>query len=559
MIVAIILITCSLPLQGQTISDFILPVDTPIRLAGTFGELRSGHFHTGVDFRTGGVEGKAVCSSANGWVSRVKISTVGFGVVAYVDHPQGYTTVYAHLHHLLGPLSDYVDSAQHSLQQYEVELFPDSGRFPVLEGQVLALSGNSGSSEGPHLHFEIRERNQQIPVNPFRFLQIPDTIEPAIADLMVFHRKSNHFELAEIVDVKEIKHQVAIPVKSLPDTIALAARMNDFDLPNLLGVYRVVLLSEGEVLFSFFFDSLNFNDGRYANAHSVVSSGKSRFHRLHRLPGNKSESFRTNGDGMIVLKDTVPALLKLLVFDFAGNADSLNFLVSAVTDSLNKVPEVPFERSEFTSSFRFDTMHVVNSVNSPATLEIPAGACYQDFFLSLKRDFSLPSNLSEGVRLSFKDDIPFHLTAKLTFSLLSDAVDLKDNKQRLVVSRWDDQGRRREVLKPDTISRKMVSVRVRQQGRYIAELDTIPPNIISWSQEYDPVDKNVYEVIRLSDDISGVASVNVWLNGRWVNSALDPRVGSVRWKMVDRDALPSAFSVTVTDMAGNQRLFILPF
>jgi hypothetical protein len=560
-IVLIFLIFSFLPSMGQTVNCFVLPVDSPVRLAGTFGELRSAHFHTGLDFRTGGVEGKSVCASGDGWVSRVKISTVGFGVVVYIDHANGFTTVYAHLHHVLGPLADYVDSAQQAMESYEVELFPDSGRFMVLSGEVIALSGNSGGSEGPHLHFEVRERSKQIPINPLRFFSLADSSSPAISELIFYEQNEGRFDQAGTLELDKTKHppEVVIPCRLLPAGVAFAARMDDFDAPNLLGIYTASFAVEGENVFSFEFDSLSFDEGRYANAHSVMPRFKSRFHRLHRLPGNKSASFKTKGSGVITMNDTLPVSCELIARDFAGNADTLNFIIR-VTDEKDKMDKgATGSPREFNVRYKYDTVNVVKPEYSRAALEIPAGAAYQDFFLSLYKDRSVPSGLTECLRIKMKEDVPFHKPAKLSIPFLSGSLIGLSATTGLVVTRWDDQGKRKEVLKPDSILKDMVVVKIRQQGRYLAEIDTLSPTIESWTQELDSVDGHRYEVLRLNDNISGIAAARVLQTDKWMKSILDPRTNTLRWVVADPLLRPSYYSVMVKDVAGNQRIFNLIF
>ena len=143
---------------------FIFPINPGVRntLAGTMGELRSTHFHTGIDIRTGGQQGLSVLSAAEGYISRIKVSGSGYGNTIYVLHPNGKTTVYAHLKSFRADIEKYVKDAQYKKESFEVNLFPKANQFVLVKGDTLALSGNSGSSGGPHLHFDIRDENQNL-------------------------------------------------------------------------------------------------------------------------------------------------------------------------------------------------------------------------------------------------------------------------------------------------------------------------------------------------------------------------------------------------------------
>ena len=161
------------------------PFDSAILLSGSFCELRNNHLHGGLDIRTGGWEGWEVKSIADGYVSRIKVSPYGYGKALYITHPNGYTSVYGHLKEYSGAIANAVKDAQYARRQYEIEIFPKAGELKVEKGQVVAISGNTGGSRGPHLHFEIRDRAGQS-VNPMLFgLDVADTLPPVLKRMVV--------------------------------------------------------------------------------------------------------------------------------------------------------------------------------------------------------------------------------------------------------------------------------------------------------------------------------------------------------------------------------------
>src|SRR5690606_31615872 len=147
---------------------FQSPLDVPIVLSGSFGELRSNHFHSGLDIKTQQREGLDVFTTASGYVSRIKIQHYGYGKAVYITHPNGYTTVYAHLQGVGPKIQEYVKKEAYERQSYEIELFPKPGELPVSRGELIAFSGNTGGSGGPHLHYEIRNAKAE-PINPLLF------------------------------------------------------------------------------------------------------------------------------------------------------------------------------------------------------------------------------------------------------------------------------------------------------------------------------------------------------------------------------------------------------
>ena len=175
------LLVC-LGLTGLTVSaqTFRSPVDIPILLSGNFGELRNNHFHSGIDFKTQGVEGKNIRAVKDGYVSRILVSPWGYGHALYVKHPDSTMSVYGHLRNFAGHIATYVKEQQYAQERFSVDLSPEPSQFPVKAGELIALSGNTGSSGGPHLHFEIRDLRTGEPVDPIVYYKdkIKDTRPP---------------------------------------------------------------------------------------------------------------------------------------------------------------------------------------------------------------------------------------------------------------------------------------------------------------------------------------------------------------------------------------------
>jgi murein DD-endopeptidase MepM/ murein hydrolase activator NlpD len=154
---------------------FISPVKIPLALSANFGELRIDHFHSGVDIKTQGATGKEILATASGYVYRISISPGGFGNAIYLRHPAGYSTVYGHLERFTPEIDKYVKEQQYLKKTFTITLFPPKDKFPVTQGDVIGFSGNSGSSAGPHLHYEIRKSDTEAPVNPL-FLSLEQAI-----------------------------------------------------------------------------------------------------------------------------------------------------------------------------------------------------------------------------------------------------------------------------------------------------------------------------------------------------------------------------------------------
>lgn len=523
-------------------SGFVLPVDEPVSLAGTFCELRVNHFHSGLDFRTGGVEGKAVCAAAAGWVSRVKVSAVGFGKVVYVDHPDGFTTVYAHLHHFEGALAAYVDSAQMASEQFEVELFPDSGRFQFLSGEVVALSGNTGGSEGPHLHFEIRDRNSQFPLNPLAFLPVPDSIPPLITAVKLFTKLGNKYPEVNLATYTSSADTIFF--STAEDSVCFAMAAIDPDSSNRLGVYRVVLMESDSVRFEVRMDSLNFDESRFVNAHTTflpnVKGAAGRMHRLFRLPGNLSASFRTFGSGLITLKDTLPHFLKIVAYDYSGN-----MTMRVICVQKNLPDSTRFDSSTDSLFIDFSSPTVKYSPDSLYWCAVPKGASYEDYSCSLNYGPDFNTFYSPAITITTDLEVPFHKPAKLHLPLL------KKDKSTLVVERVDRNGKMMESILPDTIAEDFLEVRVRNAGTYLIRSDYNSPAFIKYTLLTDPVDQELYSSVIYSEKGSSLKKYRVTRNGKWILAELDAKSSRICWKMDHSMIGPVYYRVFLEDACGN--------
>lgn len=523
-------------------SSFVLPVDEPVSLAGTFCELRVNHFHSGLDFRTGGEEGRAVCAAANGWVSRVKVSAVGFGKVIYVDHPGGYTTVYAHLHHFEGQLAAFVDSAQQASEQFEVELFPDSGRFQFLQGEVVALSGNTGGSEGPHLHFEIRERISQFPLNPLAFLKVPDSIPPTISAVKTFAKKGNKYHELDLKSFSSTTDTLFF--STAEDSVSFAMAAIDPDSSNRLGVYRVMLMTSDSVLFEVKMDSLNFDESRFVNAHTTflpdVKGAAGRMHRLFRLPGNLSASFKTFGSGIIALKDTLPHFIKIVAADYSGNrTERVICIQKNLPDSLKLVSPSAVTLNDFSSAT------IRYSSDSLYWCAVPKGGVYEDFILTLVNAPEQITFYAPAITVATDLEVPFHKPAKLHLPLL------KKDVFPLVVERVDRKGKMMETLLPDTLADDFVEVRIRNAGTYFIRSDTSKPSIIKHSLLTDPVDHELYSSVIYIEKGAGLKKYRVTRNGKWILAELDAKSSRIRW-LIDQTIIgPVYYRVFLEDACGN--------
>ncbi len=307
------------------------PLNIPMQLAANFGAIRTNHFHMGLDLRTNSQENVPVLTAADGYVSRIKVERYGFGNAVYITHPNGYTTVYAHLNKYFNQLDEYVKEKQYKDEKWEQDITFQPGQFPVQKGQQIALSGNTGGSAGPHLHFEIRDTKTEECINPLLFgFAIPDNIAPIISGLYWYDRRFSSYEPgANGVAVKKAGNvytanliQVSSPEISL-GIKAVDKANQGFNL----GIYNAELLMDGKLIYSFEIDKIHYDDTRYINGcidYTKFIRDKMGIQHLSDLPGMKLQNYSTpNLTGIIRLQDENIHTIEIVLKDVKGNTSRL--------------------------------------------------------------------------------------------------------------------------------------------------------------------------------------------------------------------------------------------
>ncbi len=313
------------------------PLAIPIQLSANFGELRPNHFHMGFDIRTAQRENLPVFAAAEGYISKVKIETSGFGQAIYLTHPNGYTTLYAHLNSFYFPLSEYVKNKQYESQQWEEEIDFQPNQFKVAKGEVIAYSGNTGASAGPHLHFEIRNTQTENNLNPWLFdMGLSDNIPPSIFRLYFYDRRYSTYQAAPTpISIRGSNGNytrdgvLVVPTPKISFGISAEDKYNTSSFR--YGIYSAELWWDDTLQCSFRLDNISYDETRYSNAcmdYAIKLSGGPYIQHLSRLPGNASTIFTTlHNDGVITLTDTAIHNVRIDVKDAAGNTSVVMYKV----------------------------------------------------------------------------------------------------------------------------------------------------------------------------------------------------------------------------------------
>ncbi len=552
------LLLLNFPLFGQQeypADVFRPPLDIPLVLAGTFGELRSNHFHAGLDIKTQQREGLPVYAIAGGTVSRIKISHWGYGKVLYLAHPNGYTSVYAHLQKFSPAIEAYIKEIQYKKQSYEVEVFPDYGELQVEKGELIALTGNSGSSSGPHLHFEIRNSISERPTNPLRYgLDVRDATSPNL--LKVFG-----YPLSPDASINQSNTRLEINFSRQPDGSYLADKVNAlgtigfgidaYDRQDLAanrnGIFSVRQSVNGTVYTDLAFEEFSFAETRYINTlidYEYFGKYNLRIQRLFKAPGNRLGIYNEIlNDGKIEVRDGLTYLVDIEISDFEGNTTYLRIPVEGVSEPL-QINEAPT---------RTDTYLIASKPNNydlgVAKVYFPANTFYENFYIRLEKG-------TDTVTIH-ENTVPAHRNFTITFD---SSKYTPGERQQLFIARLDER------LRPSyssTFKRGTTfTTRTRNLGTYTLARDSVPPKI--WAKNFREnqwLTNYRYLRLHLSDDLSGVDSYSAKINGEWILMEYDPKSNALTYNFDDRilDKTQCRLEVIVTDNVGNSTTFSSSF
>lgn len=542
-------------------NNFAAPFDIKLYLSGTFGELRSDHFHSGIDIKTQGVEGKNVYAIEDGYVSRLRVSPNGFGKALYIAHPNGYTSVYGHLLDFNENISEFVKKKQYERESFSVNLFPDKDEIPVERGQLIAFSGNTGGSLGPHLHFEIRETATQKPLNPLFFdFEIKDYVRPDIEYIKIYSvdaiNDRDYSENARKIKVDGwgLNHRLhdedTIVINgNVAFGIATHDKLND--MPNKNGVYSVSLFIDSVLFYEHNMDAFSFSETRYINSlidyAEYVESGL-RFQRTEIDPNNRLSIYeKVENRGVYIPVDTLVHQVKYIVKDAYGNTSELSFLIKYELEQLARVQIGSPPNPDMYFTWERENQYQTNDFK----VETTAGAFYRDFVFTHSTEEGTEGTFGKIHRIH-DDGTPVHKYIQIFIKADSLPPDLLS---KALLVRQDDEGEFSSA--GGEYEDGFVRASIRDFGNYAVMVDTVRPEIKPINI-YDGKDMTAYKNIRLKidDDLSGIADYRATINGKWVLMEYDPKFKLLTYKIDEH--LPkgeSNFVLEVRDHKDNVNRF----
>ena len=534
--------------QAQYPKDYFdPPLDIPMQLSGNFGELRPNHFHAGFDLKTNQREGLNVYAVADGYVSRIKISTFGNGKCIYITHPNGFTSVYGHLQTTMGDIQNYVMQSHYKEKAFEIEMFPKPGELPVTKGQIIALSGNTGSSEGPHLHFEIRDTKSEFVINPMFFgfdKNLKDTKKPTISSLYVYPmdnttvNQSNQPLLLNLSLQKDGTY-LASKVKA-NGKIGFGINTVDFDdvSGNRNGVFNVSTFVNGNQNYNYQFNTYSFDEMRYVNALIDYGKYKKSGQRIQKLFMKtpfalsiiKTDSLR----GIIPVEPNLASTYRIEVSDYFGN-------LSAITVPIEYDIETPVINAEpVVSKYFIKANKDYNFEKDNMSVFFPAGTFYDDFNLN----FDVKNN-----KIYIHDDVvPVHSNFTIT---IKDSTYSEALRDKVFIGRGGSYNA--TTRKNDVFTAKSKTL-----GQFGLVLDTIAPIIKIAKPIQDKWIRDMKAIqFTISDSLSGIKSYNGYLNGNWVLFEYDNKTRKITHKFDDALLAEGAndLKIEVIDNVGNSAIF----
>ena len=543
---------------------YTAPVKIPMLLSGSFGELRNNHFHSGIDIKTQGRVDIPIYSVADGYISRISVSPSGYGNVLYIDHDNGTTSVYGHLSQFRPDIQNYIRNIQYERKSFQVDVPILPGIFQVRKNEKFALSGNSGSSDGPHLHFELRNTKTEAPLNPLKLgIFIKDETAPKIFALQITPlTESSHVNFVnskmiydvELVEGKyQIKNKPVIPVYG---EIGFAIEANDFvdGSENKCGIVQMQLTIDGVVYSLFEINRFSFAESRSINSYidyeEFVKSGR-KFQRTWVEPCNRLNNYvYTEKSGIFDPGIGSEHQVKIEIKDSNGNTTALEFTIES------KYREMPVVQNDFTALFECGKNNLTNA--EEFSIEIPKDALYKN--LNFKYQSKEAANgYFSAIHQIHNKTVP--LQKSVTVSIKTKELPESLAQKALLVNINPDNGKFTSA--GGKFDNGWITADIRTFGNYAVRVDTVPPTILPLSiankTSLTEPDKIRFEI---KDDLSGIGTIEGLIDGKWVLFEYDAKNNLItHYFDAERFELNKqhSFKLTVTDNKGNSSIYEASF
>lgn len=529
--------------QEKSEKQFVSPFDFPLFLSGNFGELRANHFHGGVDFKTQGVVGKPVRCIADGYISRVTVTSGGYGQAVYITHHNGYTSVYGHLQKFKPEVEKLVEAYQYEHEVFVVDMKFSPEQFPLEQGEIFALAGNEGYSFGPHLHMEIRRTDTGEYIDPLQFYmdKVKDTTAPRATHAMLYPQPGEG-----VVNGSSQKKVIAFANQQNPaevwGKIAVGIKAYDYmdGVSNNYGVRSVKLFVDSVEVFRSTMDRFLPDENRMINAwtdYEEYATKSSWFMRSQILPGNTWRMLKANEEGGVVtINEERPYVFRYELEDLYGNRRSYRFIIKG-----KQQPIEPLRKG-----IHYLKWNQGNVVQQPGMeLEIQKGMLYDDVDLNCKV-IADSLNISFDYQLHDKP-LPLHRRCPLRIAVRS--YPITDMSKYYVVRKHKGK----KVTAGGHFKEGYMHTAISELGTYSVALDTVAPRIVPLNK---PQWKTGNIQFKINDAETGIKDYKVYIDGEFVLfkfSSKNSKLSCVHPQHIKR-GVPHQMEVIITDYCGNKKI-----
>ncbi|MDA9302806.1 M23 family metallopeptidase [bacterium] len=535
---------------------FRSPLDISLHLSGTFGELRNNHFHAGVDIKTKRRTGFPVYATADGYVSRIKVAIWGYGKVIYISHPNGYTSVYAHLSKFGDGIQEYVKNIQYQKESYETgNIYPAENEITVKKGQVIAFTGRTGGFVAPHLHYEIRDTKTEHIINPLLFgLKIKDSIAPRINKLIAYpigegSRINRSVKKQTLAIKKDSLNNYRTNRISASGSIGFG--INVYDLLgkelNKNGVYSIEMKVNGKRHYYHDVETFSFAESKYINLlidYPYFATYKNRIQKTFREKETKLSIYEDLvKDGFVDVKEGFSYKVEIIAKDFKGNRSSVKIPIIGV-----KSESILLQEKD-TTNYKILKNKFQKFTEGGVTVAFPKNTFYKDIFI----DFSVNGKLAT----IHKPTIPLNKSFTITFD---STMYRKSEVNNIYIANINNkkypyyQNTRKREDKLFTTTKTL--------GKYTLLIDNELPKIYNLNfKNNNWVSKLNYLTIKISDTQSGIKSYEAFIDDEWILMEYDVKKKKLSYNFSDKKLVGSKhiFKLVVSDNVGNTNTYNATF
>ena len=519
---------------GQT---FIHPLkgEKP-QLTGNYGEVRPNHFHAGIDFKTHPSGHLPIYAVADGYVSRIKISSFGYGKVLYITHANGLVSVYGHEYGFADKIKKYAYTAQELAQSFEIELYPKPNELPVKQGDVIGYTGNTGSSQGPHLHFEVRDEKTEAPLNPLRYLKIEDVVAPKIQRLALYSEDKLEKLLPSIKKTDTLK-------TSYPVGFGIECFDYEQTKGNKNNIYKAEIYVDGKLYYRHVLDSIHFDVARYVNTYADYGAKKQKgitIQKLFKTKNNDLPIYKTIHDrGFISFNDDAPHAVNIVVYDFYNQKDEVSFYMRKTGGSLSSTLTFSIDKRRFQDCLQ---PYKINTVDY--SIELPAKSLYEDAQLVTTYQNNTLSFTAKGYNIPFQNNCTITLKVPVNLLKYADKLCIADvtNGKSYVGG---------------TFENGFVKANTKTFGKYKVDVDTVAPQRKLITQRKSGVYK-IGDVVsfKVNDAFSGIGLFKLFINGKWHLAEYEYKTNTIYFTIDEK--IPTGkvmLNLQVSDKKNNQTNF----